>query len=93
MSDKLYAIQLESCGYYSVYTRAIIQCESKEILEQLIANRDFNNNFDGKIDRSMASFSVESYQEILSITHVGDAVLERRDGVVALILCSDYKGD
>lgn len=92
MSDKLYDIQVDSCGYYEVYTRAIIQCESKEVLEQLLENKDFDNYFNGKIDRSRASFCVMPYQNILAIEHVGNAVLERKDGVAAIILCSDYKG-
>lgn len=91
MADKLYLVQIDAWHCYDVYDSAIIQCESKEVLEQLIESKAFTDSFtNDNVDSSRCQFHIASYQKLEAIEYVGDAVIPRKDGKVAMILCSSF---
>lgn len=92
MSDKLFRVEISSSGCYGVYSAAIVQCESREALDNLIETGVFRDRWNGLVDDSRGGFCIESYQTVDIIEHVGDAVIPRKEGKVAAIICSDYVG-
>lgn len=91
MADKLYLVKIDAFNCYDVYDSAIIQCESRDVLDQLIENNAFSDSlFNDNIDSSRFNFHIASYQKVVSIEYIGDAVLPRKDGKTAMILCSSF---
>lgn len=90
MTDKLFRVEISSSGCYGVYSAAIVQCESREVLDNLIDTGTFSDRWNESVDHSRGGFCIESYQKVESIEHIGDAVIARKEGKVAVILCSDY---
>ena len=93
MADKLFRVKITSDNLYDVYSAAVIQCESREVLDNLIETKAFESTPNPNVDYSWGGFDIQSWQQhVESIVYIGDAVVPRAEGKIAAILCSDYVG-
>ena len=72
MADKLYLVKIDAYNCYDVYDSAIIQCESRDVLDKLIESNAFSDSFfNDNIDSSRFNFHIASYQKWCPLNILG----------------------